>query len=99
MPRVLVGHGKAAERRIEILARDTPRDAAAEHADLGAELLVRELEFGDGLVRREHRDHGRRRQPVAELGEIFRGDDVEAAHHGALGLSSATRGMERPAVG
>ena len=84
---ILVGHGETAERGIEVLGHRHPaRDAAAEHADLGAELLGHEVEFGDGFVRREHRDHRRRRQPVAELGEVFRRDDIEAADHGAPGL-------------
>ena len=84
---VFVGRGETAERGIEILGHRHPaRDAAAEHADLGAELLGHEVEFGDGFVRREHRDHRRRCQPVAELGEVFRGDDIEAADHGAPGL-------------
>ena len=43
------------------------RDAAAEHADLGAELLGDEFELGDRLVRRVHRNDRGRGQPVAEL--------------------------------
>ena len=42
-----------------------------------------EFELGDRLVGRVHRDDRRRGQPVAELGEIVGGDDVEAADHGA----------------
>jgi hypothetical protein len=84
---ILVGHGEAADRRVEILGHRYPaRNAAAEHADLAAELLGAELQLGDRLLGREHRDHGGRRQPVRELGEVFVGDDVEAAHHGAPGL-------------
>jgi glucokinase len=66
--------------------RDRPAHAAAEHADLGAELLRDEFELGDCLLRRVHRDHRGRGQPVAELGEIIRGHDVEPADHGVPGL-------------
>ena len=42
-------------------------DAAAEHADLGAELLGDEFELLDRLLGRVHRDDRGRGQPVAEL--------------------------------
>ena len=65
--------------------RERPAHAAAEHADLRAELLGDELKFLDRLVRRVHRDHRDRGQPVAEVLEIIVGDDVEAADHRAPG--------------
>ena len=61
--------------------RQRAADAAAEHADLRAQFLGHEFEFGDRLFGRVHRDHRRRRQPVAEPVEIFGRDDVEAADH------------------
>ena len=72
----------ARDLRVEALGGGQgSRDAAAEHANLGAELLGDELQLLDRLLRRMHRNDRRRGQPVAELAEIVRGDDVEAADH------------------
>jgi len=79
--------GKAGNFRVDAFgARPRPPDPAAEHTDLGAELLGDEFELLDCLVRRVHRDHGGRGQPVAEVAEIIRSDDIEAADHRAPGL-------------
>ncbi len=60
--------------------------ACAEHADLGAKLLGGELELGNRLIGRVHRDDRGRGQPIAELGEIIGSDDVEPAHDGPARL-------------
>ena len=65
--------------------RDRPAHAAAEHADLRAELLGDELQFLDRLLRRVHRDDRGRGQLVGEVLEVVVGDDVEAADHRAAG--------------
>ena len=62
------------------------RHAAAEHADLRAELPGDEFEFGDRLLGGVHRDDRGRGQPVAEPVEIIGRDDVVGADHGASGL-------------
>src|SRR5215470_14999246 len=78
---------KAGDFRIHTFgARQWPPDAAAEHADLGAELLRDEFELLDRLLGGVHRDHRRRGQTVAEIAEVIGSDDVEAADHGAPGL-------------
>ncbi len=63
--------------------RDRPAHTAAEHADLCAQLAGDERQFLERLVRRVHRDHRGRGEPVAEVLEVFVGDDVEAADHRA----------------
>ena len=80
----LVPDSKA--RRVRIIGRDRwnpPRHGAPEHADLGAELLRHEFQFGDRLVRRVHRDDRGRGHAVAEILEIAGRDDVIGADHGA----------------
>jgi hypothetical protein len=59
--------------------------AAAEHADLRAQLLGHEFELGNRFVRGVHRDDRRRRQPVAEAAEVIGRDDIIGADHGAAG--------------
>ena len=66
--------------------RQTGAHAAAEHADLRAELRGDEFEFGDRLLGVVHRDDRGRGQPVAEPVEIIGRDDVVGADHGAPGL-------------
>ena len=89
---LVVQHRVARHLRVQTLghgflgSRQWPRDAAAEHADLRAELLDAELKLRDRLLRGVHRDHRGRGQPVAKLREILGRDDVEAADHGAAGL-------------
>ena len=63
--------------------RHLARQGAAEHADLGAELLGDEFELGDRLFRVVHRDDRGRRHPVAEILEIVGRDDVVGADHRA----------------
>src|SRR5262249_53739188 len=80
----VVPHGEAG--RLGILARSRShlaRHAAAEHADLGAELLGDELELGDRLLRRMHRNDRRRRHAVLETTEIIGRDYVVGANDGA----------------
>ncbi len=93
---LVVEHRMARDLRIDALGRrQRPRDAAAEHADLGAELLRDVFELLDRLFRRVHRDDRRRGQPVAERAEIIGGDDVEAAdHRAARRLVGDTRDAE-----
>ena len=78
----VVMHGGVAGR----LGHERARHAAAEHADLRAELLGDEFEFGDRLLGVVHRDDRGRGQPVAEPVEIIGRDDVVGADHRAPGL-------------
>src|SRR6185312_9210117 len=82
-PELVIGNGKTAERRVDALSRrHQPGNAAAEHCNLRAELPRRKVELGDRLFGRMHRDDRGGGQSVAEPGEEFRRDDVEAADHG-----------------
>ena len=57
--------------------------AAAEHAHLGAELLHAELELLDCLLRRVHRNGGRRRESTFERLEAVGDHDVVAVDYRA----------------
>src|SRR5438105_9267842 len=82
-PELVEMYGEFGDVGVEALGgRQWALDAAAEHADLGAELPGDEFELLDRLLGGVHRDHRRRRQAVAEIAEIISRDDVEAADHG-----------------
>jgi len=79
--------------------RNRPAHAAAEHADLCAQLFGDERQFLDRLGRRVHRDHRGRGQLVAEVLEVLVGDDVEAADHRAPRRVVGDARDTEPAVG
>src|SRR5205807_1259515 len=89
--------GEAGDFGVDALGpRQWPPDPAAEHPDLGAELLGDEFELLDRLLGGVHRDHRRRGQAVAEVAEIIGSDDVEAADHGAPRLVILDAGYAEP---
>ena len=65
---------------------DAPRHTAAEHPHLRPQLLRHVFKLGDRLVGRVHGNDRGRGHPVAQIAEVFGGDDVVGANHRSPGV-------------